>query len=181
MAERACHVVGSTTQVGLTQALGTGMELSRSFEIFADYFQFVLMDESSEDDFAAIWSDEALGRMFAAGRSAVCPGTLRNVTVPVELYVGPSEPALCLDKYDHAIAASLDIPSGCLVVMGCTDYLPEAPRIELPAGTYQLLYLVSGVASITHESDPADDRYIVHLWPGPPREPILLKHWRPSA
>lgn len=157
------------------------MELSRTFDIFADYFQFVLMDANCEDDFASVWTDEALARMLAVGETSVCPGTLRNVHVPAEVHVHPSEPSIDLAGYDHAVSASVQLPSGRLVVMGCTDYLPEAPRLEIPPGSYQLLYLVTGVESITYESDPADDRYIVHLWPGQPREPALLKHWRPSA
>lgn len=139
------------------------------------------MDEGSDDDFSAIWTEEALKRMLAVGETSVCPGTLRNVSVPVEIRVGQSEPLIDLAAYDHAASASLHVPSGRLVVMGCTDYLPEAPRIELPAGTYQLLYLASGVDTITNEWDPADDRYLVHLWPGPQRAATLLKHWRPSA
>jgi hypothetical protein len=157
------------------------MELSRTFEIFADYFQFVLMDEASEDDFGALWTEEAFQRMLAVGTTSVCPGTLRNVTVPVEIRVHESTPHPDLSDCDHAAAGSFGLPSGRLVVMGCTDYLPEAPRIDLPAGTYQVLYVATGIDSITHESDPADDRYIVYLWPGPPREPALLKHWRSSA
>ncbi len=157
------------------------MELSRTFEIFADYFQFVLMDEGCEDDFGSVWTEEALERMLAVGETSVCLGTLRNVNVPVELHVHGAEPSVDPAGYDHAVLASLQVPSGRLVVMGCTDYLPEAPRVELRAGSYQLLYLAAGVESITYESDPADDRYIVHLWPGSPREPVLLRHWRPSA
>lgn len=157
------------------------MELSRTFDIFADYFQFVLMDEGCDDDFGSVWTEEALARMFAVGKTSVCPGTLRNVNVPVEIHVHEAEPSIDLTGYDHAVLASLQVPSGRIVVMGCTDYLPEASRIELTPGSYQLLYLAAGVESINHESDPADDRYIVHLWPGLPREPVLLRHWRPSA
>ena len=157
------------------------MELNRTFNIFADYFQFVLMDESSEDDFGAVWTDEALERMLAVGETSVCPGTLRNVDVPVEIRISESEPAIDLTAYDHAASASLKVPSGRLVVMGCTDYLPDAARIEVSPGTYQLLYLATGTDTITYESDPADDRYIVCLWPGVARDPTLLKHWRPGA
>lgn len=156
-------------------------ELSRTFELLADYFQLLLMDEGCEDDFASVWTDEALDRMLAVGNASVCLGTLRNVDVPVEIHVYSSAPSVDPASYDHAVSASLNLPSGRLVVMGCTDFLPEAARIELPPGSYQLLYLATGVESITYESDPADDRYIVHLWPGPPREPALLKHWRPGA
>lgn len=157
------------------------MELARTFDVFADYFQFVLMDENCEDDFALVWTNEALARMLALGDTSACPGTLRNVNVRIEVHVHASKPQVDLDGYDHAVSASLLLPTGQLVVMGCTDYLPEAARLEVPPGPYQLLYLATGIESITYESDPADDRYIVHLWPGPPREPALLKHWRQSA
>ena len=157
------------------------MEHSFAFDIFADYFQFVVMDGSSDDDFSTLWSEEAMNLMLAVGETALCLGTLRNVTVPVEIRVSKSEPPLDLAAYDNAASASLHLPSGRLVIMGCTDYLPEAPCIELAPGTYQLLYLVTGVDTITNEWDPAGDRYIVHLWPSPPRAPTLLKHWRPSA
>ena len=157
------------------------MELCRAFDIFADYFQFVLMDESSDDDFSTIWTDKALDRMLAVGDTSVCSGTLRNVTVAVEIRVSQSEPAIDLAAYDYAASASLHVPSGRLVVMGCTDYLPDASCIEVPAGTYELLYLATGLDTITSESDPAQDRYIVYLWPGRLREPVLLKHWRSGA
>jgi len=157
------------------------MEASFKFEIFADYFQFLLMDESSQDDYSEVWNDEAVERMLAAGSTSVSLGTLRNVTVPVSVNICVAEPTVNLGNFDHAVSASLSVPSARLVVMGCTDYLPKAPRIELPAGTYQLLYLASGLGSITYESDPADDQYCVHLWPGASRGPALLKHWRASA
>jgi len=136
------------------------------------------MDETSEDDFSLLWSEDALKRMLAVGRAAVCPGTLRNVDVTVEIRLVPESPAVNLSEYDHATAASIDIPSGKLALMGCTGYLPDAPRIELPPGQYQLLSLASGIDSITTEWDPADDLYTVYLWPGEWREPMLLKHWQ---
>ena len=157
------------------------MRLTRHLKIFADYFQFVVMDEACEDDFGSIWTDEAFGRLLAVGETSVCPGTLRNVEVPVQIHVHPSAPEADLTSYDHAASASLSLPTGRLVVMGCTDHMPDALRIEVPAGSYRVLYLASGVESITTEWDPADDCYIVHLWPAPPCEPALLKHWRPGA
>ena len=158
--------------------MGVVMQLIRNFTIFADYFQFVVMDETSEDDFSEIWSEEDLHRMLAVGRSAVCPGTLRNVDVEVEVHVAEHAPEILLDAFDHAAEASLSIPSGLLVVMGCTGYLPDAPRIEVTPGCYRVLFLVAGVATITNEWEPAQDKYIVHLWPGSSREARLVKHWR---
>jgi len=165
----------------LNTALGVVMELVRNFTIFADYFQFVVMDETSEDDFSEIWSEAGLNRMLAVGRSAVCPGTLRNIDVDVEVHVLDQAPDISLAEFDHAAEASLSVPSGSLVVMGCTGYLPDAPRIEVAPGCYQMLFLVTGVSTITNEWEPAHDKYIVFLWPGSSREAKLLKHWRADA
>ena len=148
------------------------------FELFAEYFQFLLMDERCEDDFASIWTPEALELMLAVGERSISVGTLRNVTVPVEVYVLDSKPALDLSGYDHAAEASFSIPSGRFAVLGCTDYLPDAARIEVSAGHYQVLFVASGTDSIQTEWDPADDVYAVYLWPGAPIAPRLLKHWK---
>ncbi len=146
--------------------------------IFADYFQFVLMDESASDDFSTIWTDEALSRMLATGELAVCPGTLRNVEVQVEIVIWESEPSVNLDDHDHAVEASFKIPSGKLMVTSCTGYGPAAPRFSVSPGAYRMLFVVSGVETIQNEWEPADDKYTVHLWPGTSREPRLLKHWK---
>lgn len=157
------------------------MPTVRTFTLFADYFQFVVQDESSDDDFATIWTEDALAAQTAFGKSAVCPGTLRNVEVPVEIVVTEADPNISLEDVDHAVEGSIEVPSGRLVVMGCTGYFPEAPRLEVQPGTYQALAVMSGIESIQTEWDPADDKYTVYLWPGPARPPKLLKHWKGDA
>lgn len=157
------------------------MPSAHQFTIFADYFQFVVQDERSEDDFAAIWSPAALDMALAVGKSAICPGTLRNVDVPVEIQVLDSEPKIDLATVDHAAEASLAFPSGVAVVMGCTGNFPEASRFSVVPGIYRVLSIMKGIASIKAEWQPADDTYVVYLWPGEPREPKLLKHWKGDA
>lgn len=151
------------------------------FTVFADYFQFVLMDEGSQDDFSVIWTEDALGRMLAVGHSAICPGTLRNVDVSVEVEVLDRSPEIDLSAWDNAVEASINIPSGRLVVMGCTGYLPDAPRISLKPGTFQLLSVAGGIDTIQSEWEPAEDLYRVYLWPGTAREPRLIKRWQREA
>ena len=154
------------------------MEISYQFQIFADYFQFVLMDEESDDDFSEIWTDEAFQRMLAVGRKAVCPGTLRNVDVLVEVNIKDSEPSIDLSKYEHAAEACLEISSGKLVVMNCTGDLSNAPRIALEPGIYRVLFLVSGIETINTEWEPANDKYEIYLWRSNKVNPNLLKDWR---
>jgi hypothetical protein len=148
------------------------------FIIFADYFQFIVKDETSEDDFGSIWTEEALNCMVAVGETAICPGTLRNVDVPVEVHVLGAEPAMLLEGYDHVVEGAFRSPTGRLVVMGCTEYFPDAPRFEIPPGSYRFLYLISGVQTIKAEWEPAEDLYRLYIWPGEVRSPHLLKHWK---
>jgi len=119
--------------------------------------------------------------MLAVGRCVIALGTLRNVDVAVEVHVLVDPPRIDLSRFDHAASGSLDVPSGCLAVMACTGYLPNAPRIKLSPGTYQVLSLASGVGTMKNEWEPANDLYTVYLWRGEQREPELLKHWRDNG
>lgn len=157
------------------------MPSSQQFEIFADYFQFVLMDETSDDDFSEIWSKAALVRMLAVGDKALCPGTLRNIDVDVQINIVEQKPVIAHNDFDHIAEASINIPSGKLVVMGCSGYLPDAPRIDVVPGVYEALFAVSGINTITDEAESAEDKYTVYLWPGQQREPELIKHWENNS
>jgi hypothetical protein len=101
----------------------------------------------------------------------------RNVDVRVEIEILGAQPSIDLSQWDHAVEASVSLPTGRLVVMGCTAYLPEAPRIDVSPGTYQLLSLAGGIETINTEWEPADDLYRVYLWPGESRKPQCLKRW----
>lgn len=154
------------------------MQEIHQFTIFADYFQFIVQDESSKDDFSSIWTQESHSLAIATGETAICPVTLRNVDVQVEIHVCDIEPTISLDDFDHAVETSVDIPSGTVVVMGCTDYFPEAPRFHIANGSYRVFFGMQGTNSIVTEWEPANDKYIVYLWPGNSRPAKLLKHWK---
>lgn len=68
-----------------------------------------------------------------------------------------------------------------VVVMGCTDCFPDAPRDVVQPGTYQVLAVVTAIENIKNEREPADDRYTVYRWPGSARSPRFLKHWKRGA
>jgi hypothetical protein len=90
------------------------LDSSHRLIIFADYFQFIVMDVESTDDFSSIWTDHSLAQMVAAGNSAVSFGTLRNVDVQVEIHVVGQLPKLALDEYDHVAEGSFQTPTGRL-------------------------------------------------------------------
>lgn len=151
------------------------------FEIFADYFQFIVQDACSEDDFGALWADEAAVSMVAVGNAAVAMGTLRNVVVLVDIHILDGPPAVGLADADHAVEGAFALPTGQMVVMGCTDYLPDARRLSIRPGAYRFLYLVSGVHTIKTEWEPADDHYSLYIWPGQHQPTRVIKCWKPPA
>ena len=147
------------------------------FELFADYFHLYLMDDSANDDTSEIWSDSALEAKLAVSSNTLAVGTFRNVDVNVEVEVLEKEPSIDLEGWDHASIGYIDLPTGRCAVFGCTDYLPDAKRIELPKGSYAALSLAKGLDSIETEWEEADDFYKVILWPSKVRELKILKRY----
>lgn len=147
------------------------------FSLFADYFQLYLMDETADDDTAEIWTDEALEAKLAVSKNTLAIGTFRNVDVSLEIEVLEREPEITLEEWDHASLGHLHIVSGKCAVFGCTDYLPDAKRIDIPKGHYAALSLAKGLDSITAHWEDADDAYKVILWPSESKALKVLKRY----
>ena len=96
------------------------------YELFADYFQFYLQDESVKGDLSDSWTPEAVDRLLALAPGTVGVGTVRNMTVPVTVEVLNEPPPDDSDSWDHLVECTLEVSSGRIVVAGCTDYFPDA-------------------------------------------------------
>lgn len=108
-----------------------------TLELFADYFQIYVMDDDSEATETGIgdmWSEQAFLDRLAVDEHALAIGTAVNVTVDVTIDLLTDQPDDDSDDFDHVVEASLNLASGRLVVLGCTDYLPDAARFDMPAG-----------------------------------------------
>lgn len=130
--------------------------------LFADYFQFYLQDEGADGDLSAAWTPEAVERLLAVAPGTVGVGTVRNLNVPVAVELHDQEPADDSAKWDHVTECSVEVPSGRLVVAGCTDYFPEARRIEVRA---RVSY--GSLAGGSADGLNGEDHYRVAMWPGP--------------
>lgn len=144
-------------------------------ELFADYHQFYLQDEAAAGDLLDDWNDETVARMLAVGPGTVAIGTVRNMTVPVAIEILVAEPEADFDGFDHVVECSLAVAGERIVAYGCTDYLPDARRIDAPAGTYRVRASYANLDSLSFDGIEGDDRYRVQLWPAPPIEPRVLK------
>lgn len=152
------------------------------FALFADYHQLYLQDESAEfypsSDF---WGDEALACRLAQSPGVLSISTARNMTVPLAVQVQQNLPADDLYPWDHVADASLAIPTGRLVVSGCTDYFPGAARIAIPPAMYRVRVYFAGLGTLSWDGLEGDDHYQAVLWPAAESRPTVLKQWSPPS
>ena len=156
----------------------------RSFELslFADYFQFYIQDEAVTGDLSQAWNDEAVDRLLALAPGTVGIGTVRNMDVPVTVHILAQEPDDDSPKWDHVVEAGLDVPSGRIVIAGCTDYFPDAMRIEVPPGTYRVRVSYGGLDTLSEDGLDGEDRYRPQLWLATSTAVRILKQrWKQAA
>lgn len=158
-------------------------ELLRSYQLypFADYFQIYLQDEQAteEGDVPDDWGHQLVSQMIGIAPGTVAIGTVRNMTVPVEIQLFTSRPSDDLTVGDHITEASLDIPSGKLVVFGCSDGPSNALRIPVQPDSYRVRIYYSELESISENGLDGNDHYKVLIWPEEASNLKIIKKWSP--
>jgi|ERR1041384_2085335 hypothetical protein len=147
--------------------------------LFADYFQFYLQDEPSKGELSEAWTDEAVADLLALAPGVVGVGTVRNMDVPVRVELASAPPPTDYDGWDHVTECDLDVPSGRIVIAGCTDYFPDAVRITVDPGNYRVRIRYGGFDTLSEDGLRGDDRYDVVLWKAPPEGRRVLKRHAP--
>lgn len=136
-------------------------------DIFADYFQLYLKDENAEGDLSKKWTQEAIERLLAITDGTIGVGTVRNMDVPVIIKILTVEPPLLADGEDviaQINECDIEVSSGKIVIAGCTDYLPDAERIELENGIYRARIYYVNLDTLSEDELDGDDFYEIHLW-----------------
>jgi hypothetical protein len=141
--------------------------------IFADYFQFYIQDEQAPGDLSESWTPDAVERLLAIAPGCVGVGTVRNTHVPVTVEVAEAAANEDLSPWEQVNECSIDLPSGRLVIAGCTDYFPDAAQMELDRGTYRVRICYENLKSITANGLEGNDHYRLVLWPAP-QEPLTI-------
>jgi hypothetical protein len=140
--------------------------ISRQFDVFADYFQFYVCDASFKTDTGLLWDDASTFRMLALGSDLIAVGTARNMDVPVEIEVLDAPPTLDLDSWDQAIDCGVSIPSGKLIVFGCTENPDDSERLRIASGDYAARISYANLADLSDDGLEGNDKYRVQLWRG---------------
>ncbi|MFE9693429.1 hypothetical protein [Micromonospora sp. NPDC005806] len=159
--------------------------ISTELELFADYYQIHLFDDGSVTDLGDAWTEEAVLDHLAVSMDAMAVGTTVNVNVAVTVEVLEAAPEDDSAEFDHVVEGSLQVPSGRLVVMGCTDYAAEAARFGVAAGQVRVRAARGNLAEagrlgIDSDDDPATmERLRLQVWPAPHADSVVIKRWKP--
>ncbi|MFE9797191.1 hypothetical protein ACFYRL_36390 [Streptomyces goshikiensis] len=159
-----------------------------NLELFADYFQIHILDEDSDADFSDVWTQQTVEDGLGVADGGLAIGTDVNFTVAVAVHLLADRPDDDSDDFDHVVEASLSLPSGRLVVLGCTDDVDTAARFDMPSGWIRIRASRRGLAAAAFpdpdcEDEPEDTEEIrLQAWPAPHSEPHITKRWaRPDA
>ena len=156
-------------------------------QLFADYCQILLQDSLSELSLADAWSVATIN-----DRMAVLPGLIGiwaedNNDVDVSINVASAAPDLVSADFDHVVEGSMRSDSGIIVVMGCTDYLPEADRLSVPTDWLRVrvsksILQPSESGADEFDSDSAEfERIKIDMWPQEQSPVCVLKQWPGQA
>jgi hypothetical protein len=86
-----------------------------------------------------------------------------------------------INSWDQATECSIEVTSGRLVVAGCTDYFPDAARIDISSGSYRARIYSGNLDSLSADGLNGDDYYRVVLWNAPPGPILVLKAYKKSG
>lgn len=137
-------------------------------KLFADYFQLYIQDEQAAGDLSDKWTTEAVEMLLAVTDGTIGIGTVRNMYVPVTIKTFDAEPPFLADDENmigQINECDLQVSSGKIVIAGCTDYFPDARRIELKNGIYRARIYYGNLDSLSENGLEGEDFYEIHLWP----------------
>lgn len=135
-------------------------------EIFADYFQFHLHDENMNPNFGNAWDQFSVDNFLAITPEGIGIGTVRNMDVPVTIKICDLEPKPKenLHQVFQINESDLTIISEKLVVIGCTEYYPDAKPIKIDNGIYRVRIYYSNLDKLSEDGLDGEDYYEIEIW-----------------
>ncbi|MFB8392700.1 hypothetical protein [Streptomyces yangpuensis] len=130
-------------------------------------------------------TEQAVLDGLGVAEHALAIGTAVNETVDVAIDLLTGRPDEDSSDFDHVVEASLNLASGRMVVLGCTDYGPDAARFDMPAGWTRIRAARRNLEAAAYpdpdcEDEPEDREEIrIQAWPAPYSLPDIIKRWTP--
>jgi hypothetical protein len=88
----------------------------------------------------SFWSDAAFRRRLAVTPDFLGVGTGVYGQVPVVVDIADTPPGADLGDWEHVVEASIRLPTGRLVIDGCTAWRPNQSPSQPPPGVYGIYY-----------------------------------------
>ncbi len=136
------------------------------YELFADFWQFYLQDGNSDE--WCDWTREAGDRLLAVAPGVIGVGTVRSAIVPLVVEIVDGEPNDDMDSWDQVNECTIKVPSGRIVIAGCTDDRSDAAQIRVLPGSYRARIHYGNLYSRSADGLDGDDYYKVILWRAAP-------------
>lgn len=149
-----------------------GFAIHRYFQrvkLFADHHQIVLQSFMAKGDLADAWTVQATEDRVAAAGDIVAFGTQHADDCEVTVEVLNAEPKLN-SKAQHITESSLQLKAPDVALCGVTDYVPDAHRISLAAGSWR-------VRASHSKLEKPPERIHLQLWPAPVAAVSVLKRF----
>ncbi len=154
--------------------------------LFADYYQVHIFDDGLQGDFSEGWTNRVENDLFIVRPGIVIVGTVVNVNIAVSVEVLAEAPSDDKSEFDHVAEGSIYCSSGQLVIMGCTDFEPDARRVPVVTGWLRLRAAQSNLDR-AYETGPESDEDLltmeqlrVQVWPEGASPSVVTKRWRPK-
>lgn len=144
------------------------------FEVLAECQQFLLYDLAADTVENLDWTREADDRLLAVEEGIIGVGTIHDGYISVAVEIADSESDEDMSRWDQVNEATIEVPSGRLIVAGMFDCLPHVRPIDLEPGSYRTRLHYGDLGSLSHGSF-SNEHYKVTMWSAAPGPPLVLK------
>ncbi len=146
------------------------------FDVHFDYYQFYVGDRAVDPEVyvETCWSDEEeVKRGLAVAPGIIVVRTEDVGAASVTLQIRNAVPDDDINLWDYVAEASIEVPSGHLVVDGFPySDLDVPPDIPVSPKAYRVRFYHNYIA---HTEERQEDRYRVVIWPASSRAPEVLR------
>lgn len=176
---RTGSIMDPNSQSPARRGIPVCCEASMQYEytIITDHYQFYVEDEECSADTSTIWDTSQGGGLLAVNSCLISIGTVRyGGETRVIIQVLDRRPIDAVDEYDHVVEASIEVPSGRLVVWSPENEFSTAPRISVRPGIYGVRVCYGNTNAVADtNATSGDDYYKVVLWPAEKQPVRVLK------
>lgn len=156
--------------------------MKRHFKFYTEYNQFYIEDKGNLSDIgsADFWNEKAFNSRLAISDGIIGVGTQSygNIKGEIELVERPDN-NIDYSKYDHIVESGINIQSGKLQILNCSDGHIELSLNVVP-GKYRVRVYSSNLASVKETdlaNDTDDDYYRIEIWSSEEMERKVLKQY----